>query len=411
MDFTALHQALGLEPGPLTDQMLDEAVRSGVEEVDALDWKRALPAEKDLAQSDFAKDIAAMANSGGGLIVYGVEEANRAATRRVDVGEITESQERTMRRVAVSGIQPPVFGLGLHRLGIEPDRALVVVVPASVDAPHLVYRQDYFGAPVRNHADTEWMRERQLEAMYRVRFSDRQSADQAQADLFTEISAGRAAERAWMFGVARPRVTQPMHRRVTRDEARGMFAHAYRVAPTYATAQGRHPLQDVDRDNPRPGLRRWVAPNTADLDATRWKAAWATVHEGGSVTLAAAVGAAPNREGTDPSWLVQSDRAERFVGDLFALVRASSDHFNLGEFELQIGVEWPGNSPLVIQTSDQFGFPFPDASIPLTAYAPVKASIRADVDARAFKDQLADLALDVVNQGGIQHLRAISAQD
>lgn len=48
-DFTALHQALGLPPGPISDEMLTEAVAQGVEESDQLDWKRALTAENALA--------------------------------------------------------------------------------------------------------------------------------------------------------------------------------------------------------------------------------------------------------------------------------------------------------------------------------------------------------------------------
>jgi hypothetical protein len=44
---------------------------------------------------------------------------------------------------------------------------MVVVVPASTEGPHLIYRDDLFGAPIRNDADTEWMKERQIDAMYR----------------------------------------------------------------------------------------------------------------------------------------------------------------------------------------------------------------------------------------------------
>jgi predicted HTH transcriptional regulator len=179
MEFTALHRLLGRPPGPLTDEMLEDAVAQGIAETDDLDWKKPPPEERDLAQSDTLKDIAAMANLGGGLIIFGVDEEQKKATDRVDVGDVTESYERTLRRVAVSGIHPPVFNLGVHRLGVEPRRALVVEVPASLDVPHLIYRGTYFGAPIRNNADTEWMRERQLESMYRTRLDDRRNAGEA----------------------------------------------------------------------------------------------------------------------------------------------------------------------------------------------------------------------------------------
>ncbi|MGL4744988.1 MAG: hypothetical protein ACRCXL_11450 [Dermatophilaceae bacterium] len=44
MTFTALHQALGRQPGPINSEMLDEAIENGVDEADGLDWKRDLPA-------------------------------------------------------------------------------------------------------------------------------------------------------------------------------------------------------------------------------------------------------------------------------------------------------------------------------------------------------------------------------
>lgn len=82
MIFTALHRALGLPPGPLTDAMLDEAVAADVSETDDLHWKWELPPVSNLSQTDVPKDIAAMADSGGGMIVYGVEEEQKAATER-----------------------------------------------------------------------------------------------------------------------------------------------------------------------------------------------------------------------------------------------------------------------------------------------------------------------------------------
>lgn len=62
MNFTPLHRALGLPPGPLTDEILNSAVDAKVSETDDLDWKAELPPIKGLSQTDVPKDIAAMAN-------------------------------------------------------------------------------------------------------------------------------------------------------------------------------------------------------------------------------------------------------------------------------------------------------------------------------------------------------------
>lgn len=278
MTFTALHRALGASPAPLTNELLDAAVTGGVVETNDLDWKSELPPAKGLPQTDFPKDVAAMANSGGGLLVYGVRESQKAATQRVDVGEFDEAYERSLRSAAITAISPPVFGLNVHRLGDEGKRAVVVEVPASIDGPHLVYKNDYFGAPVRNDSDTAWMKERQIEAMYRARFDERRHATEALDNLFAEAAGGRdTGKRAWLIAVAHPRVPR-FHDRLTRDEARDVLSKTEELALTYAGRGGVHPLESVDRSNPRPGLRRWVAVNTATGERSTWKEAWLSIH-------------------------------------------------------------------------------------------------------------------------------------
>ena len=132
MVFTAIHRALGVAPGPLTNDLLDAAVTAGVAETDDLDWKSALPPASGVPNTDFPKDVAAMANSCGGLIVFGVDEEQKAATDRVDVGEVSETYERTLRSAAITAISPPVFGLGIDTVtSPEGKRAVIVQVPAG----------------------------------------------------------------------------------------------------------------------------------------------------------------------------------------------------------------------------------------------------------------------------------------
>ena len=57
--------------------------------------------------------------------------------------------------------------------------------------PHLIYLGEYFSAPVRNDAGTVWMRERQVEAMYRARLDQRRNAHEALDFLYNEVAAGR----------------------------------------------------------------------------------------------------------------------------------------------------------------------------------------------------------------------------
>lgn len=408
MTFTALHRVLGLGPGPLTDELLDTAVAAGVAETNDLDWKSELPPAKGLPQTDFPKDVAAMANSGGGVIVFGVQDEQKVATGRVDVGELDEAHERALRSAAITAISPPVFGLEVHRLGSAGTRAVVVEVPASFDGPHLIYRNEYFGAPVRNDSDTVWMKERQIEAMYRARFEERRHATEALDALFAEAAAGRdAATRAWLIAVAHPRIPR-IRERLTREQARDVLTKTEPLALTYAGRGGIHPLESVDRGNPRPGLRRWVAVNTATGEGSAWKESWISIHHDGSVTLTAAVGS--HRMSSDAyfeGWQVESSAIECAIADLLALTRITAETTGNDEYDVRLGIDWTGKQPLTILTKATMGYTHDGVSTPLHRYTPVETTINSAEPALDFYWHVHDFAEDCVNQGGVSNVLMI----
>lgn len=407
MAFTALHRAVGADPGPLTDELLDAAVAANATETDDLDWKSELPPAKGLSQTDFPKDVAAMANSGGGLIVYGVRETGKAATERTDVGEISETFERSLHSAAITAISPPLFGLHVHRLASGGNRAVVVEVPSSLDGPHLIYRNDYFGAPLRIDADTVWMKERQIEAMYRARFDERRRAADTLDTLYREASAGRdIASRAWLIAVAHPRIPR-FSERMTRDEARDVLSKTATLALTYAGHGGIHPLASVDRKNPRPGLRRWVAVNTAETETSGWKESWISIHFDGSVTVATAVGGHHTSQGYLEGRQIQSSAIECAIADLMALIRATGDATNNDEYDVRVGIDWNAAEPLAILTTNNLGRIYDAVSTPLHNYTHIEASVNAQEPDLDFHWHVHDLARDCVNQGGISNVLQI----
>lgn len=414
MTFTSLHQAIGAQPGPITSEMLDELIAQGVEEGDEIDFKKAPPEQRALAQSDIPKDIAAFANSGGGVLVFGMAEEGRTATERVDVGGISEAYERTLRSVAVSHIHPPVFGLDVVKVGDEGQRALVVVVPASLDGPHLIYRNDYFGAPIRNHADTVWMRERQIEQMYRARFDARSRADQAIDELYEETAAGRSTdERAWLIAVAVPRLPR-VGLRPEREAIRNVVKSAVHASWSILENKWVHPFESVDHLNPHRGMRRWVLRNST-FERMSWCQAWMSILDDGSVTLAMAVGGypEPHRQNEHVGGNeVYGKTIEACVLELMLLITNAADALGTpGEHDLRVGIEWAGSQPLLITTFDRHGFRYEDNSVPLGRYTPLRTSIRSDIGGDDLQRQMHEVALDAVNQGGVQNLQIIANPD
>lgn len=411
MLFTALHRLLGRPPGPLGEHFLDEAVDAQLAETDDLDWKAKLPPGKKLLETDFPKDIAAMANRGGGTIVYGISESNKVASGRVDAGELTESHERALRAVATSAISPPVLGLGVYRLGEEGNRAVVVVVPATHSGPHLVYRNELFGAPVRNDADTVWLREPQIEAQYRSRFQRRQDAREAIASLYDEATYGDADTRSWFVFVARPAGATLGRAAPSRDEFSELIRQAGSVALEWVQRDaGAHPFASIDRHHPRPGLRRWSAMSAVEESGElRRYAASVSIHNDGAVVMKASVGGHswPSHEELRPQQ-VYATTIEAAVADAMATLRLAAGWFGTTEYDLRVGIEWQGSKPLVIHTRSWTGQVHEADSVPLNRFSHIEMSVNADTTDDEYLTQVCDLAEHCINQGGIHALQELT---
>lgn len=413
--FTSLHRLLGQMPGPVTDEMVDLAVTDGLAETTDLDWKSRLPDIKGLSQQDFPKDVAAMANSGGGVIVFGIEENDKKATGRVDVGVLTEQHERALRSVAVSAISPPIMGLDIQRVGEEGAQVVVVVVPATVDGPHLIYRENYFGAPIRNDADTVWMKERQIEAMYRARFEERRHANESLDNLYTETFRGRENQKlAWLVAVAHPRLPAAAPTKPTREASAAAFNRADSFGRLHRADSGhRHPLGNIDLHNPRPGLRRWKAMyvptvNVREPEGNTWLEAEASIHHDGSVTLATAIGG--RRSGSehfDDGDTIQAGAIEIALTDFMGLLQAVSQDAGISEYETKIGIS-NGDRPITINAANHW-FSDSTSTVSIPAFTPVETTVIADAVGLDYDQQLRDIAQDCINQGGVSNLTIIRA--
>ncbi|MBT8798427.1 AlbA family DNA-binding domain-containing protein [Microbacterium flavum] len=415
MLFTSLHRYLGEAPGPITERMIEDAVSQRLPETGDLDWKSALPPEARFALSDIVKDMAAMANSGGGTIVFGVNETDKRAVGRQEAGELNEGYERTLRRVAYTAITPPIRGIYVERIAGDGPRAIAIVIPDSPDAPHLVYRDGHsFSAPLRNDSDTEWMRERDLEAAYRTRFSTVADAAETLETMYAEcVSAYDPGKAVVLVGVARPRYSTSKTRRprhaITglRDEAWMRSAHWTNFDLRRSLSRPlSHPLDAVDPYAPRAGLRRWTA---LAADPTGGIGAHATVHDDGSVSLGWVAGGQwpSNREAAYAGREITSDSIEVFVGDFLSLVREVAGADSGTDVEIQIGLEWNDAADVVCYEMDSHGRSHLAPGLFGRAFTCVHATVSMqDAEERYYED-VRTVALDCVNQFGIRGLSAL----
>lgn len=398
--FTAVHRALGERPGPLTDAMIQALVDQAVPEGSDLEFKRDFPSGS-LADSDLPKDLAALANAGGGVIVYGISDAGHKAGPRTDV-VLTEILESSLRKAAATKVAPGLINLGITSLGEAPQRCVLVEVPASPEAPHMYFpREGGLRAPLRVGADTHFMTERQIEAAYRARFTRVQDRAAQLAELYLRAHHGcDTGQRAWFIAAAVPR-TEATRRRLPRDEAQQCFRAAVQAGLDLAALNaGAHPLyHGVNVDVLRPGLRSWVAPRRST---------------GGPppppMPLPRSVTPAPS------PWLLRSVRiraddpdpgghevvmetVECALADFLGLLRATAAHLPVIDYDLEFGIAWSGEQDLQLLRTRRLGHglgePFRE-TVPL--FIPVRATLATHVDDATYQREAYELARDCANQ-------------
>ncbi len=177
-------------------------ISNQVPEAFDLDFKSEMYGPTDKDRRDAATDVAALANTAGGLLVLGIEEDDQARATAAPGLELSEADERRIRQIVGSQVVPmPVIDV----LRIEdPDRSghglVLIAVPRSPLAPHAVVVNDGLRYPRRNGATTRYLSEPEVADAYRERFA----APRRQADRASEVETdalGRLAtteDQAWV---------------------------------------------------------------------------------------------------------------------------------------------------------------------------------------------------------------------
>lgn len=124
---------------------LQALIDDGTRESEVLEYKTATSPFSESDKKEIAKDVTAMANSLGGLIIYGVSANPTDKTLPQAIAPIDKKNIETFDRVLNAQVRPPIRGLRKKLIPPTDPKVLVVEVPPSEDPPHQsLYEKRYY---------------------------------------------------------------------------------------------------------------------------------------------------------------------------------------------------------------------------------------------------------------------------
>ncbi|MCK9388052.1 MAG: ATP-binding protein [Sulfuritalea sp.] len=135
----------------ITQAHIEQLVADQTREGPHLDFKRDLPtAWNDAAKHEFLADTTAFANSGGGDLVFGVDEDGQAQASRV-MPQVISNVDQEIRRLQdflLNLAEPRLPGVKVHAVQVSvagtDGYVIVVRIPQSWAGPHRVRTNQHF---------------------------------------------------------------------------------------------------------------------------------------------------------------------------------------------------------------------------------------------------------------------------
>ena len=430
--FTPIHRALGLEPGNLTLELIEKAIEAGLEETADFDMKRVVPDLKaDKSKQEVAKDIAAMANSGGGWIIYGVGEGATGIAGSIHPCEWEAKEEQQMLTIAYTKIDPPVIGLDFNKIscGENPDEKYLVLmhIPDSADAPHFARAEkNNFSAPRRNGPHTNPMTYRDIERGFRERFQRSAEQEKTLQDYFEQATETLNPEEGVFLAIAAVPVTTKISAgsvdRGTAIQHTNPWAYSYFMTSYQENHPKTHQMSTIgifiwnDGDVVK-GMRQWVIRNLPTTTAGKYRK---YLHDDGTLLGAYQLGGVYDEPAPSDQYPVgkpnhcRSRDIESALIDFFSLLREHAQERRVsGGFRIRVGLVGDASSPILVRTFNGFMQVLTDESYsePIKRFQPVSTFIDPLAPIEDVLPSLRALALDIVNQGGIQNLQVIAGEE
>jgi hypothetical protein len=278
-------------------QHLESLVTNHVSEAFDLDFKETLYGNGDKDRRELATDVAALANTAGGLLVLGIKEDRQARAAAAPGVAVSDSEITRILQIVGSLVVPlPVFEpLPIRKPGETGHGFLVVAVTRSSLAPHAVIVNQALRYPRRNGTITRYLAEPEVASAYRERLEGAQRqaarAEQVEQEAMSQLDiSGPPYGPPWVIVSLVPDI--PGELSIDSDTFR-TFATDIKDKPVLVV-----PVIGTRFLRPRVGRRRLLADATAD-DSPQPKWVSLELHTDGSGVCS--IGVPDIMEGRAPS--------------------------------------------------------------------------------------------------------------
>jgi Putative DNA-binding domain len=255
-------------------------VSNAVTEAYDLDFKAELYGKSDKERRDLAGDVAALANTAGGVIVLGIVEDDQARAAAAPGVALSDAEVGRVQQIVASQVAP-IPTLDVRQVD-DPQHAghgfMLLAVPRSPMGPHAVLVNESLRFPKRNGTTTTYLSEPEVADAYRARFVGIQSRFDDLARYERDLIARLDPEQTYAVLTLVP-------------DLGGGFAIDMRAMRDFQQAvTGRQPFilnRGIFWRRVSVGSRRLVADGTLNSGRSRWLAC--ELHESGAGSFAAAV--------------------------------------------------------------------------------------------------------------------------
>jgi hypothetical protein len=401
---------LGSSVVEATEANVTSLVTAGAVEDFDLDFKEQLYGNGDSDKRALAGDVAAMANTAGGLIVIGVQEDNHARAAAAPGLPLSDDETRRMTQILAMISPLPVFEIRAVPSAADPNHGFYfLAVARSSRAPHAVPFNQGLRYPKRNGSTIRYLSEPEVADAYR----ERTFGSQNQTDRLDEIvsdALGRLdkTDYPWLVVAQMPELPGDL----VIDSA-GLSA-------IQAQLVGRSPLffQGSSYMHAAVGRRRYLLGGGQSQDSEKYVAA--DLHTDGGGAFAAQLGDIRRNQsiggGDNSAPHLISDEAvtEGLISGLLTLGQHARDRSAAGGSVLVRATLVPTARPIEVGHARSMGFGDSRSSRSWTLgpVTPVETSARLDEVASPGVPlvQTARLLADQIGQVfGIAEMKQISA--